>query len=217
MDELRRFTVSEAKPLPVIILADVSGSMDADGKIRALNASLHDMLQEFARADDLRAQIHVAIITFGGEARLHVPLQPANRASWTDMAANGATPMGAAFSMAADLIEDRQAIPGTAFRPTVVLVSDGQPTDDWQAGLTRLTQGRGQKADRLALAIGGDADVEMLRRFLGDENKRVFVAAEARQIREFFRLVTMSVSARSQSANPNQLPALRDPFDLDKI
>lgn len=218
MSQLKEFTASAARPLPVILLADISGSMSIEGKIDALNQAIREMLVTFSISDDLRAEIHVGIITFGGEARIHVPLQPASSVKWTDLAANGGTPMGQAMTMAADLIEDREQIPGRAYRPTVVLISDGQPTDPWQAGLERISkQGRAQKAERLSLAIGGDADVTMLKRFLADEKKQVFVAADSRRIKEFFQFVTMSVTARGRSANPNEVPQMQDPFNLDRL
>lgn len=218
MSQLKEFTATAARPLPVVLLADVSGSMAAEGKIAALNQSVRDMLATFSSSDDLRAEIHVAIITFGGEARVHTPLAPAGSVKWTDMIADGGTPMGQAMAMAADLIEDRDKIPGRAYRPTVVLISDGQPTDSWQTGLERIAkQGRAQKADRFALAIGGDADVEMMRRFLADEKKQVFLAADARRIKDFFQFVTMTVTARSRSANPNDVPQMQNPFELDRL
>ena len=218
MTQLKEFTAAAARPLPVILLADVSGSMAAEGKIAALNQSVREMLSAFSSSDDLRAEIHVAIITFGGEARVHTPLQPASAVKWTDMAPDGGTPMGQAMTLAADLVEDRDKIPGRAYRPTVVLISDGQPTDSWEAGLDRIAkQGRAQKADRMALAIGGDADIEMMRRFLADEKKQVFVAADARRIKDFFQFVTMSVTTRSRSANPNDVPQMQNPFDLDRV
>ena len=65
----------------------------------------------------------------------------------------------------------------------------------------------GRKAFRMALAIGADADHAVLQAFLDDPESRVYRADEARQIRQFFQLVTMSVSARSRSANPNSAPA----------
>lgn len=216
MTQLKEFTTSAARPLPVILLADVSGSMAGDGKIAALNQALREMLTTFAAAEELRAEIHIAIITFGKEARLHLPLQPAAQARWVDLVAAGSTPMGRAMELAAELIEDKDKIPARAYRPTVVLVSDGQPTDDWTQGLAQLTQqGRAQKADRMALAIGADADEAMLKRFLGAADKRVFHAEDARKIKEFFQVVTMSVTTRSRSANPNQVPPMQNPLALE--
>ncbi|RKH69398.1 vWA domain-containing protein [Corallococcus aberystwythensis] len=215
---LKEFTSSAARPLPVILLADVSGSMAAEGKIDALNQSVREMLSTFTSTDDLRAEIHVAVITFGGEARVHTSLQPASAVKWSDLVAEGGTPMGQAMTLAADLVDDREKLPVRAYRPTIVLISDGQPTDSWQAGLERVTrQGRAQKADRMALAIGGDADVDMLRRFLNDEKKQVFVVADARRIKDFFQFVTLSVTARSRSANPNDVPRMQNPFDIDHL
>ena len=211
MSKLKEFTVSSARPLPVIVLADVSGSMSTDGKIQALNHAVGEMIDAFKDESDLRAEIHVSVITFGGQAQTHLPLAPASETSWTDLGAGGGTPMGGAFDLACELIDDREKVTSRAYRPTVVLVSDGQPTDDWQPPLQALLGSeRGGKAFRMALAIGADADHEVLKAFLGDPEARVYRADEARQIREFFQLVTMSVSSRSRSANPNSAPALPD-------
>lgn len=215
--QFKEFTQPEARALPVIVLADISGSMASGGKIDALNQAMRDMLAAFDNADDLRAEIHVAVITFGGTARLHVPLQQAGRIRWTDMSANGGTPMGAAMSLAADLIEDRNQIPSRAYRPTIVLVSDGAPTDDLQAGFDRLTkQGRASKAHRMAMAIGADADTDMMRAFLPAAGE-LFVAADARRISDFFEFVTMTTTTRTRAVDPNDIPKMQSPFDLNEL
>lgn len=218
MTTLKGFTQAKPRPLPVFLLADVSGSMGQDGKVEALNYAVREMISTFGAEEDLRAEIQVCIITFGGDARLRTPLQPARTVRWSDMQASGSTPMGAALALAAELIDNEQQVPSRAYRPTVILVSDGLPGDNWRAGVDRLTnQGRGQKADRLALAIGGDADEKMLEVFLADPTKKVFRAEDARKIRSFFRFVTMSVTARSRSANPSLVPLIGDPFSLDQF
>ncbi|MFH1690614.1 MAG: VWA domain-containing protein [Candidatus Eisenbacteria bacterium] len=211
MSRLKEFTTQTARPLPVIVLADVSGSMGVDGKIQALNHAVREMIGAFQDESDLRAEIHVAVMTFGGTAQTHMKLEPARDASWSDLGASGGTPMGAAFDLARELVEDHAVIPSRAYRPTIVLVSDGQPTDAWQEPLQALLGSeRGGKAFRMALAIGADADHDVLQAFLADQEGRVYRADEARQIRQFFQLVTMSVSSRSRSANPNTAPALPD-------
>ena len=217
MSSLKDFTTQAARPLPVLLLADVSGSMSGGGKIQALNHAVREMIEAFQDESDLRAEIHVAVITFGGNAGIHLPLGSACNAAWTDLGAAGGTPMGAAFALARELVEDRSAIPSRAYRPTIVLVSDGQPTDDWNGQLQALLGSeRGSKAFRMALAIGDDADHDVLQAFLADPEARVYRADEARQIRQFFQLVTMSVSSRSRSANPNSAPPVLpdDGWDL---
>lgn len=216
MASLKEFTVSTARPLPVILMADVSGSMAADGKIDALNAAVAEMQAAFSEEeDDGRAEIHLAVVTFGGTATLHTPLTPASEAKWTPMSASGRTPMGAALGLVTDLVEDRDRVPSRAYRPTIVLVSDGLPNDEWEEPLKRLLGSeRAAKAQRFALAIGADADHGVLRKFLDDPEGRVFEAHEAREIRKFFRWVTMSVTSRSRSGQPNRTVDV-DPADLD--
>ncbi|MFV9494762.1 vWA domain-containing protein [Pseudomonas aeruginosa] len=80
MSELKKFQVQTARPLPIIVLADTSGSMSVDGKIEALNKGLKDMISSFAGESRLRAEIQVSVITFGGSlAELNLPLtRPTN-------------------------------------------------------------------------------------------------------------------------------------------
>ena len=220
MNKLKEFVMSSARPLPVIVLADVSGSMKANGKIDSMNQAVAEMISTFAEEDDTRAEIYVCVITFGGHgARIHKPLKPASEVTWEDMAASGHTPMGVAFSIAQGLIENREMVPARAYRPTIVLVSDGIPTDDWQTPLASLLASeRASKAIRFAMGIGigDDADGETLKEFVGADTGRLFEAHDAREIRKFFRWVTMSVTTRSRSNNPNSVVAV-EPSDFDDL
>ncbi|MBL8315474.1 MAG: VWA domain-containing protein [Rubrivivax sp.] len=224
--KLKGFAAPEPRPLPVIVLADTSGSMSVNGKIDALNEALKSMILSFGREGRLRAEIQVGLITFGGDAaQAHVPLVGAHRIDGVQaLVANGRTPMGAAFAMARQWLEDKNLVPSRAYRPVLVLVSDGAPTDDWQEPLEALkTSERGQKATRFAMAIGADADRAMLRQFTNDLEAPVFEADGARDIVKFFRAVTMSVVARSTSGSPNTAKPLNvgddqeDDLDLDAL
>ncbi len=204
---LKEFTRVEARPLPVILLADVSGSMSVEGKIQTLNQAVREMIASFAEEEDsARAEIQVAVITFGNwDVKVHQAFAPAQDIQWQDMQADGNTPLGGALTLITKLLEDKEYISSRAYRPTLVLVSDGQPNDEWESPLERLNQSeRGKKAMRFAMAIGEDADTAMLQRFLNNSESRVFAAHETRQIKQFFRWVTMSVTQRLRSTNPDQ-------------
>ncbi len=219
MSELKKFQVQSARPLPVIVLADTSGSMSVDGKIEALNKGLKDMIASFSTESRLRAEIQVSVITFGGsQAEVNLPLTPAHQLqSFTPLLAEGMTPLGGALSLAYEMIEDKDCIPARAYKPVIVLVSDGYPNDDWQGAFARLVNGeRTSKATRFAMAIGADADETMLGDFANDPEAPLFRAENARDIHRFFRAVTMSVSARSQSATPNQSTPLQIPSAGDQ-
>ena len=117
------------------------------------------------------------------------------------------TPMGTALKMAKAMIEDKKTTPSRAYRPTIVLVSDGQPTDSWERPLEDfISEGRSSKCDRMAMAIGRDADETVLKSFIEDMPHNLFYAENAGQLHEFFQRVTMSVTIRTQSKNPNVVP-----------
>lgn len=223
MSSLKKFAVAAPRPLPVIVLADVSGSMGENGKIEALNAALKDMVTTFAKESRLRAEIQVGLITFGGKAQMHLPLVAAHGvAGFPELKAEGVTPMGAAFELTRQLLEDKDRIPSRAYRPVLILLSDGQPTDHWEVPLKALCDSdRAQKATRLAMAIGSDADEGMLKDFANDAEAPIFKAHNARDIHRFFRAVTMSVTTRTASQNPDLSPGFvvpppdDDALDLD--
>jgi len=234
---LRSFTKARARVLPVIILLDASASMReiidnegveatgetvvADGrewnvvtggstKMDVTNSCLQKMIATFADQD--RIDIQVGVITFGpGDiAKLHLSLQSTIGLDWTDVKSDGNTPMGSAFTMAMQFLEDKSVVPSEAYRPTLILISDGLPTDQgWEQALDQLTSGRRSgKANRMALAIG-EADREMLKRFLGDRSEELFEADQAEDLIRFFEYATMSVDTRAKSVDPNVIP-IRD-------
>ena len=220
MSVLGSFTIANARPLPVIILADTSGSMSENGKLQALNTALADMTQSFAQDVDGRAEIHVAIITFGGAAKVHQSLTPAAAMHFQPLVATGKTPLGDAFDLARELIEDRQKVPGRAYSPVIVLASDAQPNDGtrWEEALDRLlSSDRAKKAQRFALGIGAGVDATALRRFVADPSVKIYGAADAAEIAKFFRWVTMSVSSRSRRPDPESAGGPLPPIDLDEL
>src|SRR5688500_5813467 len=55
-----------------------------------------------------------------------------------------------------------------ALPPVLVLISDGQPTDNFTKSLAALmSEPWGKKAVRVAIAIGEDADLAVLQEFIG--------------------------------------------------
>lgn len=204
--ELNKFVANKARPLPVIVMADTSGSMSVDGKIDALNQSIKDMISSFASESRLRAEIHLSIVTFGGEAVTHLPLTPAHQIEQIeDFNAQGSTPLGAACTIVKKLIEDKNVIPSRAYKPVIILASDGYPTDDYKNAFDGLLNSeRAQKATRLALSIGNDADNTLLESFGNDVEAPLFFAYNASEIARFFRAVTMSVANHSKSQKPNE-------------
>ena len=207
VNEFDGFVMPKPRMLPVILLLDVSGSMSYDAKMDELNSSVREMLASFKEEQIVQADICVSIITFGSEVKIHTELMPAK----------GMTYMGRALDVAYDMIEDKTKIPKNAYRPVVVLVSDGAPNDEhWEEKLQRfVTTGRSSKCDRWSLAIGADADVGMLKKFLDHPEKEVCYVEDAADIHKFFRFISSCTIQRSQSQNPNQVA--QDLFTADML
>ena len=210
MFDVSKFTVEKARPLPVILLLDVSGSM-AGESIASLNKAVNEMIESFKSGGSNETEIQVSIITFGGSgANLVLPLTPAKNITSPTLTANGMTPMGAALTMAKNMLENKEIIPSKGYRPTVVLISDGAPNDAWEQPMEDfISSGRSSKCDRMAMAIGTSQDDPVLNKFLSGTENNVFLANDASGISQFFKMVTMSVSVRSRSQNPNQMVSMQ--------
>ncbi len=224
---LDRFVAREPRPLPIFVLADTSGSMRGE-KIQELNLALREMLNALNNMDDIRGKFQLSVISFGGEeAKVMQKLKDINEVSLSELEANGKTPMGQAFELVKGLIEDRETVSSRAYAPTIVLISDGLPTDcseemyrnknylEWEP-LKALHEGeRSSKSQRLALGIGDDVDTEMLKDFVNSEDIPVIKAKDASGITRFFKWVTMSTVARMNSVNPNVVSTVAPTFEID--
>lgn len=218
---LNDFTIkNNVRALPVFILADTSGSMEGE-KIQALNNALREMVSSLSSVEDIRGEFKVSIITFGGDVMLHQELENVDKIQLTELTARGNTPMGSAISLVSELINDKSIVPSTAYTPTIVLVSDGMPTDirvedatfddyiNWEPIVQlQSNENRASKCLRLAMGIGADADNDMLKAFVNNSSIPVFKSKDAAGIQSFFKWVTMSTVSRMTSANPNNTDSI---------
>lgn len=215
MPTLNDFVMQKPRPLPVIVAVDRSGSMGADGKIDALNIALRDFINSI-KDEDTAVDLQIALFSFGGnDAICELPLTSVNSidADAYLFTAQGRTPMGHAFYLIKEMIEDKSIVPSRAYKPTIVLLTDGMPTDDYEQVMGYLiNEGRSSKAFRIAMAIGADADRNMLSRFVSSPELLV-TGENARDIKKFFRFVTMSVTSRMKSQTPDTPPTVQFPND----
>lgn len=223
---LNSYVAREPRALPIFVLADASGSMRGE-KINKLNLALREMLNALNNVDDIRGKFQLSVIAFGGDVKVMQPLADIEGLTLSELMASGNTPMGEAFEMVKDMIEDRNVVSSRSYVPTIVLISDGIPTDcseavyksknyaGWES-LNYLHSGeRSSKSQRLALGIGADADYGMLKAFINNPEIPVIKANDAAGITKFFRWVTMSTVARMNSVNPNETSVVAPIFDMD--
>ncbi len=193
------------RPLHVIILADCSGGMKGE-KIQALNYAIADMMPHLAawERDQEQAQVFVRAVAFATEPRWHIPDPvPVVGIRWKPLqpVTKGLTNMGPAFAMVAEALAPGR-IERRAFRPALLLITDGLATDPpggFEAGLGALmAQPAGRAALRLAIAIGRDAQSDALNRFIGDPSVPVLVANSTEDIADRLVAASLAVSRMSE-------------------
>ena len=167
---LNDYVAREPRALPIFILADTSGSMRGE-KINELNLALREMLNALNNVDDIRGKFQLCVIGFGGDVKIIQGLNDIDEMQFPELDASGNTPMGKAFDTVCEMIEDRKIVSSRSYSPTIVLISDGIPTDcldgdyaNWAPLRNLQTAERTSKSQRLALGIGADADYDIDRK-----------------------------------------------------
>ncbi|GAA1986712.1 vWA domain-containing protein [Catenulispora subtropica] len=190
-------------------LLDCSGSMSVNGKMAALNTAIREAVPELRSVAQgyPAAQLLIRTVRFSERADWHGPGATAIETYvWNDLvAAGGSTAMGSAFKLVADEFQS-PTMPSRAMRPVLVLVSDGQPTDDWRSGLRAIeATDWGRKAVRVAVAIGDDADRQMMQEFVNDPELPVLRAQNGKQIAAAIRWASTNAlnMASSGSGSPS--------------
>lgn len=197
----------QAKPLPILLLLDVSGSMSGV-KIDTLNKAVRQMVDDMVHIDTQgEVSIAVSIVTFGSEVRRQFPFTDVGKIRFADLEAHGGTPLGTAIRMAKAIIEDTDETPKRAYRPLVILASDGRPGDSWKTPLEAfVASGRSAKCDRMALAIGADADKSVLGRFIAGTNNPLFEAHSVNQIKNFFKYISETTQRKTERITQGSPP-----------
>ncbi|MBF0239480.1 MAG: VWA domain-containing protein [SAR324 cluster bacterium] len=160
------------KTLHFIWIADCSGSMNHSQKIQTLNKALHSsipLMREVADRSPL-IDVRVRAIEFSNKAEWHIsqPTPPRDLV-WIDLKTGGRTNM----SMALDLITaelDQLMLQPNTLPPILILISDGQPENRhlFESSLKALiSHPLGKRTYRYSIAIGEDANQEVLREFAG--------------------------------------------------
>jgi uncharacterized protein YegL len=92
-----------------------------------------------------------------------------------------------------------------ALPPVLVLISDGQPTDNFAEGLqTLMAEPWGRKAVRIAIAIGKDADTTVLQKFIGHPELKPLQANTPEALVRSIKWVSTAV-LKSASAPASQV------------
>ncbi len=193
-------------------ITDCSGSMGVDGKIQSLNNAIKEAIPEMENVaqENPNAKVLVRALKFSQGAEWHVA-QPTPIAdfTWADLTADGVTDLGQALSKLAEQLQVSN-MPKRGLPPVLVLVSDGQPTDDFEAGLEKLLATPwGKKAVKIAIAIGDDADQEVLQQFIDNPEFAPLQANNSEELTRYIKWASTEV-VNSASTGSSEETAEQD-------
>lgn len=206
------------RSLHFFLLVDLSGSMQGQGKIQSLNTAIREALPGMRQAarDNPTARVLVRALGFADDAHWLIPdPTPVEDFRWVDVGARGRTAMGKALTMVAEQLK----VPPLTNRelpPVLIAISDGQPTDNFDAGLAALmAQPWGAKAVRIAIAVGRDADFDVLERFIGNPKVRPLLASQPDDLLKYIRWAsTVLIKSVSAPRNTTDGTAATVGFDI---
>ena len=184
------------RTLKIYWLVDTSHSMSGE-KIATVNRAIKACIAPLrdAAEDNHEAKMVVRTMKFSVGAMWHTEEVSIKDFQWYDLSVNGYTDTGAALKlMAKELSMEKMG--SRALPPVIILMSDGEATDDYDAGLKELLAQRwGQKAVRIAIAIGEGANIGELSKFCSNpaENPPL-VADRASELIAFIKWASVEVS-----------------------
>ena len=201
------------RPLHFFWIADCSGSMRGE-KIASLNYAIRSVIVPMreASANNPNAQLLIRALKFstGAQWLTSDPIDIADY-EWDDLEAGGITEMGKAFELLADQL-GMPPMPERALPPVLILLSDGQPTDDYKKGLASLLAlPWGKKAVKVAISFGDDAILDMLSEFT--INKELVL--NAKNSEDLVKMIKWASTLAQQVSSPASSPAGQDPIVID--
>lgn len=191
--------------LPVYLLIDCSESMIGQG-IDAVRSGLSTMLTSLRRDPHALESVFLSVITYDANAKLVCPLTPLIDFQEPQLRLRPGTALGAALEMLANRIstEVRQTTHDSKgdYRPLVILLTDGQPSDNWRSALSRIgTQVRPRPANIYAIGCGMDVDFSVLQNITDVVLRMEDMAPES--FGKLFVWLTASVSSASIGTGEN--------------
>ena len=192
---------------PCVLVLDTSGSMYGD-PIKQLNAGVKVFKQELLQDPLATKRVEVAIVTFGPvtiESDFHTVPNFFPR----ELDTTGNTPMGGAIEAAINLVNNRKkeykSNGVSYYKPWIILITDGAPTDDWEMAAMKVKEGEDNKSFAFfAIGVEG-ANMNILSRI----SVRSPLKLKGLMFREFFMWLSASmkmVSSKNPGSSINLLP-----------
>ena len=203
--------VMPRRVMTLFMLVDASASMSINGNIGKVNSAIEEMIPLLKEVSDENAdaEIKVAVMAFSSGTRWvthDATGQPGPESLesffWNDLEAGGLTDMGAAFTELESKLSRSSFLASTtgAYAPVIILLSDGLPTDDWEAGVNKLKHNNWYKcATKIAISVD-NGDNNVLTAFTGTMESVLQVNSGRDDLKSLLcRLAVVSSTMQSRS------------------
>ena len=199
--------------LPVYLIIDTSGSMTGE-PIEAIKNGLSTLVTALRSDPHALETAFLSVITFDSGARQVVPLTDLASFQEPSFTAQGSTSLGEALTLVSKSIDNDVKKSGPDqkgdWKPLVFIMTDGQPTDDWQKGLSKFKSSKTGMV--VACAAGSAADTALLKQIT--ENVVMLDTADKATISAYFKWVSSSITMssikleknNSETTSLNELP-----------
>jgi len=203
------------RQMVLFFIVDTSGSMTGT-KIGAVNTAIREVLPELKGIGGSDVDLKIACLKFSsGCSWMHTSPIPVENFQWNNLSADGVTDFGAACKELSDkMAKDKfLSAPSASVAPAIFLMSDGEPTDDYKNGLAELQKNNWYKyAIKVAVAIGDDANTDVLKEFTGNIEAVITVhTPEAlRKMIRFVSVTSSQIGSKSQPMQDGQIESKQD-------
>jgi uncharacterized protein YegL len=195
------------RTMVLFFVVDTSGSMQGS-KIGSVNAAIDELIPDIRDLDSTNpdARIKIAALQFDSDCRWITSSGPieADKFQWNYIDAEGVTDFGAACKELNIKLDDDQFMSEAtgSYAPVIILLSDGEPTDNWQPELDKLKKNNWFKfALKYAFAVGHDANHDVLKEFTGN-SEAVLEVNNTATLKRMIHFVSVRASQfQSQSAH----------------
>ena len=202
---------------PCILLLDCSGSMQTGNAIKELNNGLYSFQQQLRNDELASKRVEVTVIRFDSNVTVLNEFETAENFTPHELTASGMTSMGQAIETAVSMLEQRKRLYKangiSYYRPWIFLLTDGEPTDEYDNAIDLVHEGDYNKQFAFfAVGVGNDVNMDILRQISVKQPVRL----KGLNFTAMFQWLSNSMSSVSRS-KPDDEITLETPSGWAKI